>query len=136
MAAVVKRAGVLSAEALAGLRRLSRKMAWHPRSEDVWHLLDTVDAHRLVVDRYEEGWRPNYDRGEPLGSWWWPTDPARVEPMSQVEQRVVYDRVVDSSAPQWPTFVTASGRVLTEEDLEALVAEAEVGYDVSHLEEP
>lgn len=41
----IKRAGALSPQSVNELRRLSRKMGWGgPTREDVWHLIDTVDA--------------------------------------------------------------------------------------------
>src|SRR5262245_52718503 len=83
----MKRAGVLSRESVTWLRFVSRKFGWHPRHENVWHLLDTVDAQRLVIDRLRDGWQPTS-----TGHWTKPMigiwDPL-VDSMSRAEQIIV-----------------------------------------------
>jgi hypothetical protein len=102
----MKRAGVMNRSSLRWVGSASRKSGYVPNRETVWHLVDTVDAMREVVDRYLRGWQPNYDRGMPVGSWWHQPR-GLVETMSQAEQLVVHDRVVDSEAPAW--WATDSG---------------------------
>lgn len=97
----MKRAGVLTRETIEGLRHYMRKMGFWPSREDVWHLVDTVDAQRLVIDRFRDNWLADGELG-----WWMDVglgDQARErEEMSLAEQLIVYDRVVRSEAPTWP----------------------------------
>lgn len=105
----MKRAGVLSRETVDGIRRLMRKRQWYSRDEDVWHLVDTVDAQRLVIERLLSGWQAPALGDDGCG--WWvdtpifePGDPSYREPeeMSRAEQIAAYDRIVRPEAPGWP----------------------------------
>lgn len=100
----MKRAGVLSTEAVGGIRRYMRKFGFYPAREDVWHLVDTVDAHRLVIERLLDGWQVPTSLTDYTVGWWLDAlggsrDP---EEMSRAEQLVLYDRVVRPNAPAWP----------------------------------
>lgn len=104
----VKHAGVLSRETLQGLRRLSRKLGYYSSREDVWHLLDTVEAQQLVLDRLLDGWSVPMSSADHLLGYWTddrhrPGEYRGPEEMSQAEQLIVYDRVVRPEAPAWPS---------------------------------
>lgn len=93
--ASVKRSGVFSSESINVLRQTMRKMGYHGSRQDVWHLVDTVDAMRACMRRYHQGWIP----GTLLDTGWWVDrdEPERApEKMSHEEQIIMYDRVAKS----------------------------------------
>lgn len=97
----MKRSGVLTRETVNGIRRVMRKLGYHGSSVDVWHLVDTVDAQRLVIERLLAGWSVPMSAADELLGWWW--HPTRdLQEMSQAEQLAVYDRVVRPDALSWP----------------------------------
>lgn len=95
----VKHSGVYASESINGLRRIMRKMGYSARREEIWHLVDTVDAMRACIRRYHQNWVPGtlldtgfwVDRDEP---------PREPEKMTRDEQLIMYDRVVKT----WQTI--------------------------------
>lgn len=99
----MKRVGVLSREALEGIRGVMRKLGYYSSREHVWHLVDTVDAQRLVIERLLDEWQWPTAESPQWRGWWQDRNGVRVpEEMSRAEQIVLYDRVVRPEAPEWP----------------------------------
>lgn len=81
-----------------------RKFGYYGNREDVWHLVDTVDAQQLVIDRLLDGWQVPTSPHDELYGWWVDGLTRRAQPqsMSRAEQMVLYDRVVRPEAEAWP----------------------------------
>ena len=90
----------MSREGLSHIRNLMRKLGWWSSREDVWHLVDTVDAQRAVIERLLDGWSVPVSPEDTYYGYWMHLH-AEPQVMSRAEQIVVYDRVVLPEAPEW-----------------------------------